>query len=165
MFNTPQEEIAKNIKIIGIGNTLFSDEGVGVHLLSYIRDLIPETEHLEIIEGATDGIKLLQPVEESDYLIILDAINSGKEPGTVITLQAEEIPKYFGLKVSVHQLGFHDVLNAALIRDSLPEKIIMFGVQPESLELGLEVTDSVKKSMPTIVDLVVNQVKLWTENQ
>ncbi len=165
MSNSSQEVITENIKIIGIGNTLFSDEGVGVHLLEYLRKVIPENENLEIIEGATDGIKLLQPVEESDYLILLDAVNAGKEPGTVITLKNEEIPKYFGVKMSVHQLGLQDVLNAASIRDNLPKEMYLFGVQPESLELGLELTECVSKNIPELVELVVNQVETWTKKK
>ncbi len=165
MNKTQQEGITKNIKIIGIGNTLFTDEGVGVHLLEYLRKVLPESENLEIIEGATDGIKLLQPVEESDYLIFLDAINAGKEPGTVIVLKDDEVPRYFGVKMSVHQMGLQDIVNAAYLRDSLPEEMYLIGIQPESLEVGFEVTECVAKKIPELVELVVNQVEIWMKRK
>jgi len=153
----------KQINIIGIGNTLYSDEGVGVHLIPYLNEVLPEIPNIEIIEGNTDGMKLLGPVEDADYLIIIDAINAGKKPGTVITIRDEEIPKYFGVKMSIHQIGFQEILFAARLRDKLPEKMVMFGVQPESFELGLELSETVKNKVPEVVNLVVEQIRHWSE--
>lgn len=158
-----QEKTKKVFKIIGIGNTLYSDEGVGVQIIPYLEEAIPKSWDIEIVEGTTDGIKLLTPVEAADYLIIIDAINAGKEPGTLITVEDEEIPKYFGVKMSVHQVGMQEVLSAAQLRETLPEKMIMFGVQPENLSLGLELTDTVRKQIPSLVEKVVQQIKIWSE--
>ncbi|HEY2421092.1 MAG TPA: hydrogenase maturation protease, partial [Neobacillus sp.] len=88
----------QKITILGIGNTLFSDEGVGIHLLPILENALKDYENIEIIEGLTDGMKLLGPVEDAENLIIIDAINAGKEGGTIITLQGDEIPAYFGIK-------------------------------------------------------------------
>lgn len=153
----------KNIKIIGIGNTLYSDEGVGVHIIPYLDNALLKVPNLEIVEGTTDGIKLLEPVEDADYLIIVDAINAGKKPGTIITIKDEEIPKYYGIKMSIHQVGFQEVLSAAMFRERLPEKMIMYGIQPESLELGLELSETVTKQLPKLVDIILQQVKTWSE--
>ncbi|WP_407701924.1 HyaD/HybD family hydrogenase maturation endopeptidase [Tepidibacillus decaturensis] len=159
-----EEKKAKKIIIIGIGNTLYSDEGVGVHILPYLREALPESPYLEIIEGTTDGIKLLEPVEEADYLIIIDAINAGKLAGELITIEDEEIPKYYGIKMSIHQVGFQEVLSAAKLRERLPEKMIMFGIQPYSLQLGLELSETVQKQLPKLVEKVVQQVQIWSES-
>lgn len=110
------------ITILGIGNTLFSDEGVGIHLLPLLEDALVDYEDIEIIEGLTDGMKLLGPVEDAEKLIIIDAINAGKEPGTIITLVGDEIPAYFGIKMSIHQLGFQEVLMAAKLRSATQRK-------------------------------------------
>lgn len=153
----------KQIKIIGIGNTLYSDEGVGVHLLPYLEEALSKYSHVEIIEGATDGMKLLEPVEEADYLIIIDAINAGRQGGELITIRNDEIPRYFGIKMSIHQVGFQEVLFAANLQERLPEDMVMFGIQPESLELGLELSDIVKERLPDLVARVVEQVRCWSD--
>lgn len=151
----------KKITILGIGNTLYSDEGVGVHVLPLLEEALKGYENVEVIEGATDGIRLLGPVEETDYLLILDAINAGKVGGTLITINNDEIPQYFGVKMSIHQLGFQEVLFAARIREKLPEDMVMIGVQPESLEFGIEMSQTVKDVLPEVVAAVTSQVEKW----
>lgn len=155
----------KKITILGIGNTLYSDEGVGVQVLPLLRELLKNKseDEVEVIEGATDGIKLLGPVEDTDYLIIIDAINGGKEPGTIITIKNDEIPNYFGIKMSIHQVGFQEVLFAARIRERLPEQMIMFGIQPASLELGIELTSTVKNKLSELACVICDQVEKWSE--
>ncbi|MFB6467289.1 HyaD/HybD family hydrogenase maturation endopeptidase [Cytobacillus sp. Hz8] len=156
--------LTKNIKIIGIGNTLYSDEGVGVHLIPYLEEALADFTNVEIIEGATDGMKLLEPVEEADYLIVIDAINAGKPAGELMMIRNGEIPKYYGVKMSVHQIGFQEVLLAADLREKLPKEMIMFGIQPASLDMGLELSDIVKTKLPELVTNVVDQVQKWSEN-
>jgi hydrogenase maturation protease len=151
----------KKITILGIGNTLFSDEGVGIHLLPLLEDELKGYENIEIIEGLTDGMRLLGPVEDAENLIIIDAINAGAEPGTIITLVGDEIPAYFGIKMSIHQLGFQEVLMAAKLRDRYPKEIVMFGMQPTSLELGVELTENNQKRLGKLKDAVINQVNTW----
>lgn len=160
------EKKTKKITILGIGNTLYTDEGVGVHILPMLQEMFGDRndQELEIIEGATDGMRLLGPVEDTDYLIIIDAINAGKEPGTIISIKNDDIPAYFGIKMSIHQVGFQEVLFAARIRERLPEEMIMFGIQPESLELGVELTETVKSKLPHLASRIKDQVLTWSES-
>lgn len=139
-----------DITVLGIGNTIYSDEGIGVHVLTYVEKALKECSNVTIIEGATDGMRLLGPIEETNHLIILDAINAGKEPGEVIVLERDEIPAYYGIKMSIHQIGFQEVLGAAQLLEKLPEHMIMFGVQPEVLDFGVGISDSVRKQIPTL---------------
>ena len=156
-------KIDNKITILGIGNTLFSDEGVGIHLLPLLEEALKGCGNIEIIEGLTDGMKLLGPVEDAENLIIIDAINAGKEPGTIITLVGDEIPAYFGIKMSIHQLGFQEVLLAAKMRERYPNQIIMFGMQPTSLQMGIELTDTNQKKLGELAKIVIDQVKRWRE--
>ncbi|WHY84340.1 HyaD/HybD family hydrogenase maturation endopeptidase [Neobacillus novalis] len=158
MINKEQKQ---RITILGIGNTLFSDEGVGVHLLPILEEALKDDKNIEIIEGLTDGMKLLGPVEDAEYLIIIDAINAGKEGGTIITLVGEEIPAYFGIKMSVHQLGFQEVLFAAQMRERYPKQIVMFGMQPTSLQLGVELTETNQRKLGELAEVVIDQVNRW----
>ncbi|WML51741.1 HyaD/HybD family hydrogenase maturation endopeptidase [Neobacillus sp. PS3-12] len=151
----------RKITILGIGNTLFTDEGVGIHLLPILEEKFKNDEDIEIIEGLTDGMKLLGPVEDAENLIIIDAINAGKDPGTIISLKGDEIPAYFGVKMSIHQMGFQEVLLAAKLRERYPKRIAMFGLQPSSLELGLELTETISEKLSKLAAAVINQVKDW----
>jgi hydrogenase maturation protease len=151
----------RKITILGIGNTLFTDEGVGIHLLPILEEKFKNDEDIEIIEGLTDGMKLLGLVEDAENLIIIDAINAGKDPGTIISLKGDEIPAYFGVKMSIHQMGFQEVLLAAKLRERYPKRIAMFGLQPASLELGLELTETISEKLQELAATVINQVKDW----
>ena len=151
----------EKIIILGIGNTLFQDEGLGIHALPLIEENLQNIENVEIYDGTTDGMRLLGPVEETDYLIIIDAINAGKPGGTIISIKGDEIPAYFGIKMSIHQLGFQEVLMAAKIRERYPKNIVMIGMQPTSLEMGVNLTETNQKSLPAMVELVVKQVHEW----
>ncbi|MGG0717318.1 HyaD/HybD family hydrogenase maturation endopeptidase [Robertmurraya massiliosenegalensis] len=153
----------KKIVIIGIGNTIYSDEGVGVHMIPYLEEALAGYQNVEIVEGATDGMKLLEPVEDADYLIIVDAINAKKRDGELITIRNEEIPQYFGIKMSIHQVGFQEVLFAARLQERLPVEMVMFGIQPASLELGVELSEIVKEKIPKLVENIVQQVHSWSE--
>jgi hydrogenase maturation protease len=150
-----------NITILGIGNTLYQDEGLGIHALPLIESLLKDAENIEIIDGTTDGMRLLAPVEDTDYLIVIDAINAGKPGGTIITLTGEDIPAYFGIKMSIHQLGFQEVLMAAKIRERYPKNIVMIGMQPTSLELGVELSETNQNKLQEMAELVVKQIEDW----
>ncbi|MBB6444593.1 HyaD/HybD family hydrogenase maturation endopeptidase [Bacillus benzoevorans] len=149
------------IIILGIGNTLYQDEGLGIHALPLIEEMLKNAENIEMIDGTTDGMRLLAPVEDTDYLIVIDAINAGKPGGTIITLKGEDIPAYFGIKMSIHQLGFQEVLMAAKIRERYPKNIVMIGMQPSSLELGVELSETNQGKLHELAALVVMQVEDW----
>ncbi|WP_210365061.1 HyaD/HybD family hydrogenase maturation endopeptidase [Bacillus sp. REN3] len=153
----------RKITIIGIGNTLYQDEGVGVHILPLLEEKFRNDSMVEIIEGSTDGMRLLGPVEDSSHLIIIDAINAGKEGGAIITLIGEDIPAYYGVKMSIHQLGFQEVLFAAKLRERYPKHIVMFGMQPTSLELGIELSQVNAGRLQQLADKVEDQVRQWRD--
>ncbi|MEH7109453.1 HyaD/HybD family hydrogenase maturation endopeptidase [Bacillus sp. JJ1764] len=153
------------ITILGIGNTLFSDEGVGIYVLPLLEEAFKNNENIEIIEGLTDGIKLLGPVEDAENLIIIDAINAGKPGGTIIKLEGDEIPAYFGIKMSIHQLGFQEVLMAAKMRERYPKRIAMLGMQPTSLQLGIGLTETNQANLDELANAVIKQVQNWSHSR
>lgn len=150
-----------HITILGIGNTLYTDEGLGVYALPPLEKLYGVDEQVELVDGSTDGMSLLGPVEDTDYLIVLDAINAGKEGGHIIQLQGDEIPAYYGVKMSIHQLGFQEVLLASKLRERYPKNIVMIGMQPTSLELGIGLSETNEAQLPELVQLVEMQVNKW----
>ncbi|WP_256760339.1 HyaD/HybD family hydrogenase maturation endopeptidase [Cohnella sp. WQ 127256] len=157
-----KNRIPVQITVIGIGNTLYSDEGVGIHVLPLLEERMQHYKNVEIIEGATDGMRLLGPVEDTDHLIILDAINGGEAPGTIYSVYDEAIPAFYGIKMSVHQVGFQEVLFASRIRERVPAHMAMFGVQPASLEFGIGLSETVSSTLDALVDRIEDQVRKWT---
>lgn len=149
------------ITVMGIGNLLYSDEGMGVHILPALREAFSGQADVEVIEGATDGMLLLAPVESTNFLLVIDAIQADKPPGEIICLEDEDIPKYMSLKMSIHQGGFQEVLALAKFRGRLPQYMFLCGIQPESLKLGMELTDVVKEQLPSLIQVVQDKVNEW----
>jgi Ni/Fe-hydrogenase, b-type cytochrome subunit len=155
---------ARKITILGIGNSLYSDEGLGVQILPRLEVALKDISDLEFVDGTTEGMQLLGPVEATQELIVVDAINAGKDPGTQIKLKKDEIPSFNGIKMSVHQIGFQEVVSAAQLRDRLPEKMVMFGIQPASLELGTELSQTIELAVPGLIEQIRRQISDWRES-
>lgn len=157
-------EIPEKITILGIGNTLYSDEGIGVYALPLLEKALADVPNLEFVDGSTEGMQLLAPVENTQALIILDAINANVKPGTIIRLEKAQIPSFNGIKMSVHQIGFQEVVSAAQLRERVPKKMVLFGIQPASLELGTELTDTARASIAILTNKVKRQISDWRSN-
>ena len=155
------ENNRNQITILGIGNTLYTDEGLGVHALAALQEKYSMDPQVQLIDGSTDGMSLLGPVEDTDYLIVIDAINAGKEGGHIIELHGDDIPAYYGIKMSIHQLGFQEVLLASKLRERYPKNIVMIGMQPTSLELGIGLSETNEAQLPELLKLVEQQVNKW----
>ena len=155
------ENNRNRITILGIGNTLYTDEGLGVHALAALEEKYGTDQQVQLIDGSTDGMSLLGPVEDTDYLIVIDAINAGKEGGHIIELHGDDIPAYYGIKMSIHQLGFQEVLLASKLREKYPKNIVMIGMQPTSLELGIGLSETNEAQLPKLLKLVEQQVNNW----
>jgi hydrogenase maturation protease len=96
-------------------------------------------------------MNLLMLVEECSHLLILDAVDARKLPGTLIELRREDIPLYTGIKLSEHQVTFQEVLGFASIRGKLPEHLHLIGAQPADLSIGLELSTAIDDIMPEIL--------------
>ena len=155
------EKNRNQITILGIGNTLYTDEGLGVHALAALQEKFGMDKQVELVDGSTDGMSLLGPVEDTDYLIVIDAINAGKEGGHIIELHGNDIPAYYGIKMSIHQLGFQEVLLASKLREKYPKNIVMIGMQPTSLELGIGLSETNEAQLPKLLAVVERQVNKW----
>lgn len=153
----------KKITILGIGNTLYSDEGLGISALPLLKKELGNSADIEIVDGTTEGMQLLGPVEDTNRLIIVDAINAGRQPGDIVILSKEQIPAFNGIKMSVHQIGFQEVVSAAQLRGRLPERMVMFGIQPASLDLNTEMSETVKRVIPDLIERIKEQIDEWRE--
>ena len=149
--------------VLGLGNLLNSDEGLGVHAVRALQaNRAADFPRVTFLDGGTLGLNLLPLVEDSHALLLLDCVNAGLEPGTVIELAGDEIPRYSGVKLSQHQTTFQEVLGLAEIRGALPERLHLIGVQPDSLELGTELSPVVQVSLEQVLKRAEEILSSWS---
>lgn len=146
--------------VLGLGNLLNRDEGLGVHALKLL-DAQADGTDFELLDGGVLGLNLLMIVEECSHLLILDAVNVGKPAGTVVELAKEQIPLYAGVKLSQHQITFQEVLGLANIRGYLPEHLHLIGIQPQDMTVGLELSPVVEKNLPEVVSRAQRVMRDW----
>ena len=147
--------------VLGLGNTLQTDEGLGVHALQMLDEALGPQAAVELIDGGVLGLNLLPLVESASHLLLLDAANAGKAPGTLIELKRNEIPLYAGVKMSQHQLTFQEVLGLASIRDKLPPFLHLVGAQPDDLSVGLGVSETITAVLPQMITQATNKLREW----
>jgi hydrogenase maturation protease len=117
--------------VLGLGNPLFQDEGLGIHVIHQLMQG-SLAEKADLVDGGTDGLMLLGTVEAAQHLLVIDAIDGGFPPGTIKQWEAEQIPLFTYGKISPHQLGFQEVLALARMRSKFPEQMILLGVHHRS---------------------------------
>lgn len=145
------------IIVLGIGNEILTDEGIGIHAVRALeKESLPE--NVELMAGGTAGIEMLPVIESAARLIVVDAIDAGAEPGAIFRFAPEEvnvIPAEYHL--SAHQIGLTEMLYLAGEMNKLPETVI-FGVQPQKNDWGLELTAEVAGKIPRIIELVKEEI-------
>lgn len=152
----------KTTTIVGIGNTLLSDEGVGVHALHYLQEKHPALEDVIFIDGGTLGFSLAAWLDETDNLIVLDAAQLNSPPGTVKLMEGAAMDDYIATgKHSAHDVGFLDLLSINRMTSTLPENRALIGIQPENLSWGTSPTEKIGKTLPEIEQHVLNLLTNW----
>lgn len=147
------------IVLLGVGNILLSDEGVGVRAIEEIERRYALPPEVQVIDGGTSGMELLDDLASADRLIIVDCVKSGARPGTVVKLSGEQVPTFFTTKISPHQVGLCDVLATLAIMEESPGETVIIGVQPASLAMTMDLTDTVSASMPFVIDEVLAELR------
>ncbi len=145
--------------VLGIGNVLLTDEGVGVRTLNELERRYTFSDDVELLDGGTSGIELLRHIEDHDNLIIIDCMTHDQPPGTIYKVENEDVPSVFRTRISPHQLGLSDLLAAAMLTSGLPETLVLFGVEPESVDIGLELTETVESSLDKLITDVVEELR------
>jgi hydrogenase maturation protease len=154
--------MSTNILVLGLGNILLQDEGVGVHAVNAIKERYTFSPDVEIVDGGTLGLDLLRFFEGREKVLIIDAVDFGKEHGHVGILEDDEIPSVLQAKLSVHHIGLSDILFALKLKGTMPPKIRLIGIQPELTDvLGLEMTGPVRSRLDEIVDLAIKTLREW----
>ena len=135
--------------LLGLGNVLMKDERLGVHVVNTIRERYDCPPELEIVDGGTLGLDLLPLFEQFDRMVIVDAVNFGREPGYIGVLEDDQIPAVLFSKLSVHQIGLADLISVAKLKGVMPAKVCLIGMQPspDDFTLGVEMSDIVNENI------------------
>jgi hydrogenase maturation protease len=152
---------AQSIVVLGVGNTIQSDDGVGVHAARMLQDDPRLPYGVNVIDGGTLGLELLAHLHECTRLLLLDAVDIGKEPGTVVRLAGNEL-RDLSTGKSVHQLGVADLLNTLPLLSDIERKIVVLGVQPESTDWGTELSPIVEAAVASVLQKAIEELVLWT---
>ncbi len=157
MFDEP---VYKTL-VLGVGNTLMGDEGVGVHVIERLVAGYKIPEEVHVLDGGVLGMDLLYYLEGIENLLLVDAVETHREPGTIIRLENDEVPAFLSMKISPHQVGVPDMLAAAKFKDLYPKRLVLWGIQPELLEMGLELSPLIASKVDTLTESIVGQLKAW----
>ncbi len=157
-------EPALKIIVLGIGNTLISDDGVGVHIVNKLKQEYTFPDNVTLIDGGTKGLDLLPFIEGSDRLLIIDAANFKKEPGIIDTVINDKIPAFLSHKLSAHQIGLPDMLFAAKLMDICPKEMCLIGIQPKSMETSTEMSEEIKARFDDLYARVLDKLREWGVN-
>ena len=144
--------------ILGIGNLLLSDDGVGVHFVQRLEETRKLPADVQVVDGGTAGLDLLYYLQDISKLIVVDAMQTGGPPGSFRRLTGDQVPAYMALKMSPHEIALPDMLAAARLRGLYPPEVIIWGVQPGSLELGVELSPEVAARLDELVEKVVGEI-------
>ncbi len=144
--------------VLGIGNTILSDEGVGVRAALALEQSYHIPDEVSVVDGGTAGMELLDIIAGADLVVVLDTVKAGRPPGSIVRLAGEQVPMFFRRKLSPHQIGLCDVLAALEFLGRLPAELIVLGVEPNTLELGTELTQAVRARLPRLVELAAGEL-------
>lgn len=146
------------VVVLGIGNILLTDEGVGVRVVEALERGWRLPPEVEIIDGGTCGMEMLEQLENLDGLVVIDCVRCGRPPATPVLLKGDDVPVFFRTKLSPHQVSLSDVLASLEFTGRAPKAIAIVGMQPVSMSLGLELSPAVAERLPELLDMTLAEL-------
>jgi hydrogenase maturation protease len=146
------------VVVLGVGNSLLQDEGVGVHFVQALKKKELDYVNLEVIDGGTSP-EITFLVEGADKLIIVDAVKGGEEPGTIYRFDIGEIAMDSPMRLSLHQMSILDNLRMLDLIGKRPKSTVIIGIEPKNLDLGLGLSPEIEKKMPELKRLLIREIR------
>ncbi len=148
--------------VLGVGNPLIADEGLGVEAVNLLREKYRFKENIEIVDGGTKGLELLRFFENVENLIIVDAVYvKGKRAGDIVRIEKEKIKYYLKNKMSVHDIGIDDLISVLEFTGRMPKRVVLIGMVPEKIEFFYGLSKTVETKLEALVKEVVKQLEKW----
>jgi hydrogenase maturation protease len=149
---------AKSVLVLGIGNLVMSDDGVGVVVAQQLQQRFRFPDTVEVLDGGTLGLDLLPKLEHITHLIMIDAVETGEKPGTCVRLSGEELPIALQTKVSPHQMGLKDLLAVSELMGHSPKEMVLIGVQPGSIDMAVGLTAEVEAVLEKLISNILHEL-------
>ncbi|MBF0334067.1 MAG: HyaD/HybD family hydrogenase maturation endopeptidase [Alphaproteobacteria bacterium] len=147
------------VVVLGIGNILLSDEGVGVRAVDALVERWTLPPEVKVIDGGTMGMELLDHIAGAGHLVVVDAVRAHRPPGTVFKLTGDEVPAFFKTKLSPHQIGLSDVLATLILTDEQPVSLALVGVQPVTLGTNMALSPEVEAKIDEVIALIIEEIE------
>jgi len=154
-------ELPAGTVVIGLGNPLMGDDGLGLAALQELERGWTFDPPVEMLDGGSWGMNLLHDIERAERLLFIDAIDAEAPPGASVVVERDELPKYFALKLSPHQIDLKEVLALAELRGTLPEHTVAYGRQPATIELSTELSPVVRDGVPSLIARIIQRLERW----
>ena len=147
------------VVVLGVGNILLMDEGVGVRVVERLESGYVLPEGVVVIDAGTSAMEILEDLENLDLLLIADAVFAHQEPAALVKLEGDAVPAFFKRNMSPHQVGLSDVLATLEFTGRAPKKTVICGIKPVSMQLGMELTPEVAEKVPALLDMVLGELR------
>lgn len=143
--------------ILGLGNVLLEDDGVGGAAVSLLLDRFEPPAGVHVFDGGTLGLSLLPYLENADAVILVDAVRADGAPGTLVRLDGDDVAPAVATRLSPHQVGVADLLDGARWLGRYPDRVVLLGLVPASMELSVGLSPLVRSALPELVEQVVEE--------
>ncbi len=153
-----------SIVVLGLGNLLRRDEGLGIRALERMQTRYSLPATVLLLDGGTLGLDLLCYLEDTERLLILDAALTDGSPGTLLRAADQEIPVFFGMHTSPHEIALADLLAVTRLRGTEPRDVVFWGMQPATIELGWDLSEAVAMHLDELVDAAAHELLRWGLN-
>ena len=150
-----------DISVVGIGNIIMQDEGFGVRCAEYLQKITDYPDFVQIIDGGTLGMDLMPYIAGTKKLLLIDAMNIDAPVGSFHSFTGDELNAYFKDKISVHDLGVNDMLAVLKLTDNPIEEVVVIGVKPEVVSMGLDMTEKIAEKVPEVAQKATELVDKW----
>ncbi len=149
------------VLILGIGNILLQDEGLGVRAVERLQARCKLPEGVQAVDGGVMGLNLLPYLAGKTHVLVIDAVRRNAAPGTLVRLEGAEIPRLAFPKMSLHQIGLQELLLTAQLQGTLPHHVVLWGMEPDSVGPGLDLSPLVAGRLDDLVEAVCEELRRW----
>lgn len=148
-----------SIVVLGVGNTLMQDDGIGVWAVRRLAETYDLPAHVRLVDGGVAGLRCLPEFEGAEHLLIIDAVSGKESPGAIYRLTPEDLSARQGPFFSAHEVGIVELISVAQMLGKLPRTRIL-GVQPQEVrEVGLDLTPVLRDVLPRVVEAAVGELQ------
>lgn len=145
--------------VLGLGNLLLEDDGVGAAAVALLLERYEAPRGVQVLDGGTLGLSLLPYLDAADAVILVDAVRAEGRPGSLVRLDGEDVAPAVATRLSPHQVGVADLLDGARWLGRYPERVVLLGLVPESMDLAVGLSPRVQPALPALIECVVDEAR------